>query len=454
MMMQRQMMGQFSNQGMSNQGMTNPTMQNMNQMSSVNMGSNPQGSQGSQGHQGLQVPQGIQMTTSSTSNTEPNSAIINLQNQTPSNIGQNPVGMNMGMNMPYYQHGNPQNINSTNMSQPNVSQPSIGQPNIGLPSMGQPSMSQSSMIPPMSSMPNIPQMMQRYPFPMNMQMNRMVFPNQFNNPMMFPQIQQSNNQDSSNVKDLIQNALTMMKSQNSANNTHEEVDDQDLSSIREDTPNVFEKEYSLEDENLKNIWGGFLTKNKKDRVCVDAYQIRNECTEFLNNEYNLNVSHRTQFEDIVKRPIIGIIAFSPQNATQCEIFQDYINYFNEKNRAGLINLKNQMILYLIPPSDFSRKFYQNPKKHLLGIFVNSTVEPKSYVDMNNLSLPPPVISLTQKRLILKNLKKTNSNTSNINASVQNVINSDPSDKLSELSKIMGTMEQDKIGKYLKIFVTN
>jgi hypothetical protein len=333
------------------------------------------------------------------------------------------------------------------MGQPSMGQSNINQPNMGLPNMGQTGMTQPNMIPAMSSMPNMSQMMQRYPFPMNMQMNRMMFPNQFNNPMMFPQNQQNTNQDSSNVKDLIQNALSMMKSQNSANNnTHDEVDDQDLSSIREDTPNVFEKEYSLEDENLKNIWGGFLTKNKKDRVCVDAYQIRNECTEFLNNEYNLNVSHRTQFEDIVKRPIIGIIAFSPQNATQCEIFQDYINYFNEKNRAGLINLKNQMILYLIPPSDFSRKFYQNPKKHLLGIFVNSTVEPKSYVDMNNLSLPPPVISLTEKRLILKNLKKTNSNISNINASSQNVINSGSNDKLSELSKIMGTMEQDKIGK--------
>jgi hypothetical protein len=424
MMMQRQMMGQFNNPGMNNPGMNNQGMPNMNPMSNMNMMNNPQGSQ---------------VTPSTNTNSETNSAINNLQNQTPSNTGQNPMGMNMSMNLPYYQQGNPQNMGQTNMGQPNMGQPNLSQPNMGQPNMGQP-----NMIPPMSSMPNMPQMMQRYPFPMNLGMNRMMFPNQFNNPMMYPQTQQTNNQESSNVKDLIQNALSMMKSQNSANNnTHEEVDEQDLSSIREDTPNVFEKEYSLEDENLKNIWGGFLTKNKKDRVCVDAYQIRNECTEFLNNEYNLNVSHRTQFEDIVKRPIIGIIAFSPQNATQCEIFQDYINYFNEKNRAGLINLKNQMILYLIPPSDFSRKFYQNPKKHLLGIFVNSTVEPKSYVDMNNLSLPPPVISLTEKRLILKQLKK--SNTSSISQPSQNVINSSPNDKLGELSKILGTMEQDKIG---------
>jgi hypothetical protein len=257
-----------------------------------------------------------------------------------------------------------------------------------------------------------------------------IYPNQFNSAL---PVQENKSQ---NVNDLIQNALSLIKSQTTSN---EEQEENDISSIR-DTPNAFEKDYSLEEENLKNIWGGFLTKNKKDRVCVDAYQIRNECTDYLNSEYNLNVSHRTQFEDIVKRPIIGIIAFSPQNATQCEIFQDYINYFNEKNRVGLINLKNEMILYLVPPSDFSRKFYQNPRKHLLGIFVNSNVEPKSYVDMSNLSLPPPVISLTEKRMLLK--KNNQSNASSV--SQPNIAG----DKLNELSKILGSLEQDKFGKII------
>jgi hypothetical protein len=70
-------------------------------------------------------------------------------------------------------------------------------------------------------------------------------------------------------------------------------------------------------------------------------------------------------------------------------------------------MRSNAILYIVPSGEFSRKFYQNPKKHLLGIFVNSTVEPKSYVDMNNLSLPPPVISLTEKRLHLKKNKEKN-----------------------------------------------
>ncbi len=168
---------------------------------------------------------------------------------------------------------------------------------------------------------------------------------------------------------------------------------------------LFEKDYSLEEENLKNIWSGFLTKNKKDRISVDIYLIRGNISDDFNSEYNLNVSHRTQYEEIVKRPLLGIVAFSPQNITQCEGFNDYINYFNEKQRVGVINIKSKFILYLVPPCDFSRKFYQNPKKHLLGILVDSNIEPKMYVDMNNLSLPPPVISSTEKKLLMK--KKNN-----------------------------------------------
>ena len=164
---------------------------------------------------------------------------------------------------------------------------------------------------------------------------------------------------------------------------------------------LFEKDYSLEEENLKNIWSGFLTKNKKDRISVDIYLIRGNISDDFNTEYNLNVSHRTQYEEIVKRPLLGIVAFSPQNITQCEGFNDYINYFNEKQRVGVINIKSKFILYLVPPCDFSRKFYQNPKKHLLGILVDSNIEPKMYVDMNNLSLPPPVISSTEKKLLMK-----------------------------------------------------
>jgi len=207
--------------------------------------------------------------------------------------------------------------------------------------------------------------------------------------------------------------------------------------------NEFETEYSLEDENLKQLWSGFLTKNKKDKVCVDAYQIRHECSHFFTSEFNLNVSHRTQFEEIMKRPIIGVIAFSPQNETQCETFLEYINYFKEKERAGVVNFKSQATMYIVPPGDFSRKFYQNPKKHLLGIFVDSSVDVEKYVDMNQVKLPPPVISSAEKKLLLKQQKNkqqitnqqainNNINSNSVNVNLPNIKNNYDSNQMESL----------------------
>jgi len=439
-MMQRQMMAKNS---------TMNSMYNMNNMPNVNMGNS-----GMNQNTPLSLNSNPNNNTNNNlTNPNPNPDInTNSSNQsqnTNPNMTQNQSSQEINQNM--YTATNPymnKNPNTFPYNTNNI--PNYNPLNTNFPTA--PSNNTSNM--------TIPPMISRYPpYPMMNQMRPMMYPNNMMmNPTMSQMYQQQNpmnmrnqSQNSSeNIKDMINEAISKLVSQNTTTNNEE---DNDLSSLNEDTQSNYEKDFSLEEENLKNIWGGFLTKNKKDRVCVDAYQIRNECSEFLNNEYNLNVSHRTQIEDIMKRPIIGIIAFSPQNATQCEIFLDYINYFNEKNRVGVINLKNQMILYLVPPSDFSRKFYQNPKKHLLGIFVNSTAEPKSYVDMNNLSLPPPVISLTEKRQLLKQQKKNYSSEKNVaNTSNQSVNQSN--EALSELTKLLGNMDQDKLGKYKFNFSIN
>jgi len=274
------------------------------------------------------------------------------------------------------------------------------------------------------------------------------------NPSNFPSTQSlntnnANQNDSQNqnmdMLKLIQDAISNLKSKTNNDEINQEKNalgtnngESDISYGAMSLKNEYESQYSLEDENLKQLWSGFLTKNKKDKVCVDAYQIRHECSHFFTSEFNLNVSHRTQFEEIMKRPIIGVIAFSPQNETQCENFLEYINYFKEKDRAGVVNFKSQATMYIVPPGDFSRKFYQNPKKHLLGIFVDSSVDVEKYVDMNQLKLPPPVISSAEKKLLLKQQKNKqinstqqqqainnnigNNNMSNVNSIIPNYAN--------------------------------
>ena len=113
-------------------------------------------------------------------------------------------------------------------------------------------------------------------------------------------------------------------------------------------------------------------------------------------------------QEVLKKYLLGIVAISPNNITQKENFDKYINYFDEKQRCGVINISEKYILYMAAPGEFSKKFYVNPKKHLLGLLVDSSVEPNLYV---NLALPPPVISLTEKRRLM-NKKRKNDNKKN------------------------------------------
>jgi hypothetical protein len=44
----------------------------------------------------------------------------------------------------------------------------------------------------------------------------------------------------------------------------------------------------------------FITRNKQHRVGVDAYIVQGEHNEQYLCEYNLNISHRTNYEDVEK----------------------------------------------------------------------------------------------------------------------------------------------------------
>ena len=219
-----------------------------------------------------------------------------------------------------------------------------------------------------------------------------------------------NNNDGKEMKDLLKKIMDDKNNQNKSRGVNKNnSSDSDISSLNGSQSAEemdFEKEYSLEEENLQYIWNGFLTKNNKDRVNVDLYRIRGKIDDNYFKEYHLNICNRIQYEEVMKRHLLGIVAISPQNVTQREIFDEYVNYLDEKQRCGVINVSEKYILYLASPGEFSRKFYQNPKKHLVGLLVDATVEPNLYVDMNNLALPPPVISLTEKRRLMSKAKKS------------------------------------------------
>ena len=213
----------------------------------------------------------------------------------------------------------------------------------------------------------------------------------------------NNNNISNDVKDLLNKIMLDKENKKLNNNSDSDISSLNGSQSAEEMD--FDREYSLEEENLKYIWNGILTKNNKDRVSIDIFKIRGNIDDTFFKGFHLNICNRIQYEEVMKKHLLGIVAISPQNVTQKETFDLYVNYLNERQRCGVINLSEQSVLYLSSPGEFSNKFYINPKKHLLGLLVDATVEPALYVDMNNLALPPPVISMTEKRRIMNKNKK-------------------------------------------------
>jgi len=120
-----------------------------------------------------------------------------------------------------------------------------------------------------------------------------------------------------------------------------------------------------------------VTRNKAHRVLMEAYVVgeleqSNIMSYLSDQDHNLNVSHRTNFEDVDKYPVQGVVAFIPQNNTQERQFKEYIDYFSEKQRAGMCFLRNG-VMFLLPPGDSSSKYFKpsESSKHtcyMVGVF--------------------------------------------------------------------------------------
>lgn len=66
---------------------------------------------------------------------------------------------------------------------------------------------------------------------------------------------------------------------------------------------------------------------------------------------------------------IAVVVFSPSNETQKAMFDDYIQYFRSKDRAGVVPLK-KMHLYLLPPCEQAFQIHKFGEDQILGVFVD------------------------------------------------------------------------------------
>ena len=238
-----------------------------------------------------------------------------------------------------------------------------------------------------------------------------------------------------NVKDILSQLMTDKNNQKHNNsNNNSDSDNCSVNGSHQSTEEMeYEKDYSLEGENLQIIWNGYLTKNGKDRINVDMYKIRGNIDDTYFKEITLNVVNRIQYEEVMKKRELGLVAISPQSITQKENFDSFSNYLQEKQRCGVINLSdNKYTLYIVSPCEFSKQFYVNPKKHLLGILVDANIDPSR----TDTPIPPPVISLTEKRRLLSKNRK------NDNAKKEKDSEQDKFKKLQQ--ELKNNLDEDKI----------
>ncbi|OMJ83277.1 hypothetical protein SteCoe_15868 [Stentor coeruleus] len=128
------------------------------------------------------------------------------------------------------------------------------------------------------------------------------------------------------------------------------------------------------------VWSGFMTRSKNYRVGIDATLVQGNDDCFPSTLYHVNISHRVQLSEITKFYILALVIIESSNETQQEIFDGYLKYFSEKQRAGYIAMKTS-VLYVCPPIDEAKKLYPALKdSQLLGVFVDTQRKPEKQKD--------------------------------------------------------------------------
>lgn len=91
-----------------------------------------------------------------------------------------------------------------------------------------------------------------------------------------------------------------------------------------------------------------MTRNKQFKVEVDFNLIHKVPFDL---ESIINVSHRGDLnEAITREDYVMAGKFKAANNLNTNAFNEYINYFVNKNKAGIIQTSNYLI-YLVPPME-------------------------------------------------------------------------------------------------------
>ena len=136
-----------------------------------------------------------------------------------------------------------------------------------------------------------------------------------------------------------------------------------IQSLADETDPSEQTVHQYIEENYLLFWSGFITKGLKNNVGVDGHFMSGDLQMaveeiFSLRIHNMNVSHKSNVEEVLSRPCLALVILVPSNPTQKLRFQEYRSYFKDKKIIGIINHFRNKILYIFP--------YYDELKELLG----------------------------------------------------------------------------------------
>jgi len=123
------------------------------------------------------------------------------------------------------------------------------------------------------------------------------------------------------------------------------------------------------------FWTGFLTRNQQNSVGVNGcllYSTR----DLALKESSINIAHRTIYDEAVNKNYCALVLLTPSSELYQTGFEEYIKYFQEKQRAGYA-VSSQFQIYILPPCKQAEMLckFSPMKQQLLAILVE--------IDYNN-----------------------------------------------------------------------
>ncbi|CAD8093842.1 unnamed protein product [Paramecium sonneborni] len=125
------------------------------------------------------------------------------------------------------------------------------------------------------------------------------------------------------------------------------------------------------------FWSGFMFRSKSHKVGVDA-----KCQEAeapISMTPQIQVNYKGNFPDAKKQANEAFkFILCPSDVNQNTAFQEYIDYFSEKNKIGVAYIGNS-ILYLLPPNEITNSILPIQGLEILALYIE---DKKKYINTN------------------------------------------------------------------------